>query len=196
MDEWLEQYGQGQCINCGFLAKMGFDNRPPHPGSRVWDIEAVPIVHREHGSLFQLRDGYPSVPTCHIGANPLHLEFVQARKNRLSELAKPPADAEGFEMQVLRNDVLAKERGCSQWMPWTENWTPERHREECHTQQLERQRKELEERMERDRRDFAERMEKNRRDFEKGFKRLTVWLTVVGIVVAVAGVTTAVFVST
>ena len=62
MRNQVETFGTGRCVNCGFLAKMGFDNLPPHTGSRLWDVERVAEAHRRIGSLFGLRDGYPAVP--------------------------------------------------------------------------------------------------------------------------------------
>ncbi len=159
---------------------MGFDNLPPHPGSRLWDIEAVPFIHREYGTLFQLRDGYPSVPICFREAYPLHMEFVSARHNRLSQLPNPPADPEGYAYQILRDDVLAKDRQCSKWTSWIQNWSPERHFEEFKVLELEQQRKQFELKLY----EMGERSQ--RRDRTVGF-----CLAIAGILLAIAQVLTA-----
>jgi hypothetical protein len=165
--DWFERYGTGRCINCGFLDKMGFENRPPQAGSRLGDIEEVLAAHREHGSLFQLRDGYPSVPHCYRGAVPLHVEFLVARFRILGQLSHAPVDPEAADRQILRDEVLARDRGCPKWMPWTAHRSPHQHFEELKVLELERRREQFERQAELHRQDLEHQYEVERRAFDE-----------------------------
>ena len=164
MASQMGQYGQGRCVNCGFLGKVGFDTEPPRAGSRLGDIEEALGTLREVGDLFNLQDGHPSLPHCYRGV-PIFLEIIEPEPGRVAYMPDLRSLKNLNYMPKLR-EVLVKDRNCPLWTPWTEHWTPARHFEEFKMLQLEQERREHERRLEEERRQFQERLDTQRRTQE------------------------------
>ena len=161
----LEEYGTGNCINCGYLCKQDRHE------TRSACYEAT-VSDRLNGRLTEVRGEFPAsggtigktprVPTspcCFINEANIQVE--------LSDLETDENQAN----KVLQ--LIKKDRNCPQWYAWTQFRSPEKHFEEFKMMELERRREEFELKLE----------ELNRQE-RKHSNRVMVWLTIAMILFA------------
>ena len=160
----FDDYGKGQCINCGFLGKR---MRNPHFSECR---EATPW-ERAEGHIGDKGESDRYMPWCFI--NKAHL----ARET--SELVddRPITEKVG--------QVITRPRDCDGWYPWTEGLDPKEHYEEHKMRQLEESRRQFEQRLAEDKRNWekwlAEREIKERAESDRVMRRLVI----IGIILAI-----------
>jgi hypothetical protein len=119
---------RGKCLSCGFLAEAV---------DASTDVE-VRVAVREMGMHFD--SGNPVRPFCFQNAQPIFAEYNKV-------LADAPADTTGnFLARNLAAkaavEVIAKDRKCAEWYPYSAGASPLWHREEMrmmHLEELRRQ---------------------------------------------------------
>jgi hypothetical protein len=159
----FDDYGTGQCINCGFLGKRPID---PHAS----ECHEASAWERANGHIGDY-PWSPDIPWCFVGKCHLKKEVVALTDDR-------KADRKVFE-------VITRHRACEEWYPWTEFLSPRDHHEEFKMKQLEESRKQFEERMEENRREWQKWMtEQAERGHKQSDKMMLRW-TILGIVLAV-----------
>lgn len=159
-------YGQGKCVNCGFLCKR------PQPAYYLGYCHEADTDTRQNGNFSQhliaineigMADGYiekhqyvSTFPWCFVG-----------KVNFLEEITNPQT-----QFDKMR-EITLRERNCPSWYPWTEFLSPKEHFEEFKMQQLEKERREFELKLEE-----INRQERKRTD------RVMIWLTIAAVLFA------------
>jgi len=182
----LDQYGEGKCINCGFLGCRDGDMRISecYPASRY---------ARDFGTLNEYVDPRPKGVT-EIVPNIKTFPWCFVGKANLKNDADELFDAKDEELNrenVCIHRVITKSRNCSSWYPWREFATPKEHYEEFKMLQLEQQRQEFEQKMEKDRRGFELKLEEINEHERKRTDNIMIGLAIVGVILALAQIFTA-----
>jgi hypothetical protein len=134
--------GEGTCINCGFLSQW----RDAHIGPPQYD--EVSARKRADADF-----SYGGDIWCYVHAANLRQEVLEAGTGGYS----PPAV----------KSVIERGRDCPSFYRWREGLSPRDHLLEREGLELERERRQFEERMEEDRRRFEKRLEEERREFDE-----------------------------
>jgi hypothetical protein len=116
----LDEYGRGRCINCGFLGQRG-------KGSDSTECRGVSEEKRLKGEITLYKGSEEALPCCFVGAYDLFGE--------LGGISYPEP---GYRGEL--SEIIAKDRQCEHWYPWTEFRSPAQHYEEFKMKQLEEQR--------------------------------------------------------
>jgi len=167
----FEDYGTGQCINCGFLGKRGLgglDSTCYHASARE---RATGQFERQD---FETGLHTRTVPWCFVNIADLFREVQET--------------ATGRDHTVPTQEVITKARECKSWYPWREFVSPKEAWGDQVMLALEQRRREFEQRMERDRREYEQHMEQNRREFERGFRKFGIGIAIAAVILAVAQV--------
>jgi len=181
--EYSEQF-RGRCVSCGFLAKHGM------PGSGPRTYFEVEMAERESGAVFaHVLDAFkgpvPTSPACFRNVTALGREVISVRESDSVEGNLAAARA-----------IILKDRQCPRWFPYQPGLDPREHLGGLAMQEAEDRRNRFEETMEARRREFEERMERERREFERGLederRRFSSFLTVLVVLVSLAGVVAAI----
>jgi hypothetical protein len=130
---WGEQFGQGRCINCGFLCKRSIDSTKP-------GCYTATTENRTTGTLTDYIGVYKTIPCCF--RNQFNIYSV------LDTDSYTPIQSE----KVF--EFINESKNCQYWYPFTEFVSPNEHFEELKMMQLEQQRKEFEQQMEKERKEF------------------------------------------
>lgn len=133
---------KGRCRSCGFLAKHSLFARSPRP--RFHEIEAGERRSANHVSIFT----YPAT----VGTRMLNVEaevvcFVH-EYDLMEELPNVSRgelkDATELQRAEVAVEVIAKDRHCQAWYPYTPGFGPSEHYEELKMQRLEQDRRTFE----------------------------------------------------
>ena len=142
----FDEYGEGSCINCGFLSQA-------RVALNVTDFVEVPANMRASGNF-----GNDCIH-CFVREANLHQDALS--------LGTPAVGAGRYRDECVRQ-VIEKRRNCPRWYPWSEGYGPKEHSDEQKARELEKDRRRYEERMEERRREFEEKHEERGQRFEKG----------------------------
>jgi hypothetical protein len=102
---------------------------------------------RQRTEFLRLSSGAPAMPWCYVQASELPREFDDALEHPAGDLNVPP---EMVDPAALFS-IMAKDRKCPEWWPFTDPITPEEHRRERASQRLEQDRRKFERQMVHDR---------------------------------------------
>ena len=114
--EYFDKFGEGRCINCGFLGKK--DRRPE--ASICYEASAV---DRISGKFIETSAGLTTVPWCFLSKVYFHIE--------LNEISAQASDFDKVE------ELIKKERNCPYWYKYTEFVSPKEHYDEFKMMKLE-----------------------------------------------------------
>jgi len=174
---------KGRCVSCGFLAKHTL------PGSAPETYFEVEMAEREAGAVFShnivFQGPERTTLACFRNAAVLGPEVESALKSD-----------ESAGRQAAAQQVILKDRGCAYWFPYQPGLDPKEHLGGKAMQDVEERRNRFEEAMEERRREFEQRMEQERREFERGLeserRKFNFFLTVLVVLVSLAGVVAAI----
>lgn len=137
-----------QCSTCGFLGLADtFDQRlPPLPPFNSWQRVSGEIPPNNW-------------PRCFLGKADLPFEMVV--------IQSPPLTEETRRKDAVLAVIIRPNRDCGSWVRWNEYLTPHDHYEEYKMFQLEKDRREWQERLETDRKEWQERLDAQKHDTER-----------------------------
>lgn len=158
----LEQFGEGKCVNCGFLGKR-------EARSTMSVCYEASIIDRLSGNLTSYA-GVVTRPWCFVGEAFIGDELVE---NRTTEQ----------DYETMRR-ILRKDKNCPSWYKWTEFVSPKEHFEEYKMTQLELKRQEFEQQIEGDRRKFELELQKSNEQERKRSDKIMIGLTIALILFA------------
>jgi hypothetical protein len=138
---FIAEQGEGQCITCGFLSKVG--------RGELHAIEEVMLGERASGSLFSLRAASEnSLPACYLGHVELVYEFYKATNEAGVDDLSPLTDwahESGDRRLPIRTAMSSVLRvcGCSHWTRWIQHQHPSWHLEHKRMTDMEEMRKDF-----------------------------------------------------
>lgn len=171
---------RGACYNCGFLCRKDVLN------THLALFYEISEEDRKNGRFFTLAS--PGAPRCFRGV----------------DIGREITDATGLPDYPIRTDehqqkqnaaakqVLETNRQCKLWFPYTPGMSPKEHLEEFKILEMERDRKEWQERLEANRREWQKELVALEKRENKRINRVMIWLAVAAAILAVAEVAAAV----
>lgn len=159
----LEEFGQGKCINCGFLGKRASQ-------STVSVCYEATVIDRKRGQFTDC-DAISTYAWC----------FVRGASIG-DEVSKIEGDRHFFDKM---KEVIERDRCCPSWYKWTEFESPKEHYEEFKMLQLERNRQEFEQRIEDDRRKWELELQRLNEESRKRTNSVMIRLTVLIVLFAI-----------
>lgn len=168
---WEEQeYGQGKCINCGYLGKSDNTLGQECHTAKADERTIGNLAHHIVPGIVSL----DTVPRCFI-----------TKANLKNEVEQLGSQSKGVSPTLV---IIEKDRNCPSWYPWTEYFSPKEHFEEFKMQQLEDNRRAFEERLDNSNKEFLAGLEHERREWEKDAGKWPKRLIWAAILLAVAEV--------
>jgi hypothetical protein len=159
---FANDYGEGQCISCGFLGKRPVDEH-------IAECFGITARERAEGNIGV--DEPQFIPWCFMGKYHLAREVNELGGD---ELAKKKVST-----------IIQRHRECDRWYPAKEWLSPKEHYEQLKMMQVEQDRKQFEERMEEDRRGWQKWMaDQAERDRKQSDRMMLRW-TILGITLSV-----------
>lgn len=135
---------EGRCHGCGFLAKYASD--PDWVGPQYFEVNEH---DREYGV------GGTHAPIAGV-SHTIQTDLLCFRRVAPlgAEIGALMATHPDRTVEAATVAVIERERGCSEWLPYTPEFSPREHLEKLERAQIENNRREFERGMDRERKDF------------------------------------------
>lgn len=131
-----EEYGKGQCINCGYLGKKDTEGY-----SKIWTVSAEDRTTGQlarHLTFFGGSTHLNTVPWCLVGKANL--------KDEVDQLGSQQTE----DKRIF--SIITKHRNCPSWYVWREFSSPKEQWEESMMLAMEKRREDFEKLMEKEKR--------------------------------------------
>ncbi|MFC2072475.1 hypothetical protein ACFLUU_07230 [Chloroflexota bacterium] len=169
-----EEYGDGSCINCGYLGKKDMEGF-----GEIWTASAEDRTTGQLVRHLTFMGSHKTVPWCFVGKFNL--------KDEVDQLDNPQINEATRIFSVLRKD-----RQCPSWYHWREFSSPKEQWDESVILAMEKRRQDFEIQMEKDRKEFdlklfemSQRIQKDSKAIVEKSDRFNRKITVLIIILAV-----------